>query len=192
MPRLDYGPCNFDIRHNLRLNGIYQLPFNANRLVAGWQLSAILSAASGRPFSVTDGFDQAGDQNSTPRPNVIPGCQVMVQTRLEWYNPNCFALQPAGEYGNLGRNTFTSPGLFDLDFAVLKDTKITERFSAQFRAEFFNILNHTNFAAPNVNNFVDGVGPGGVQAATISGTAGQINATIGTSRQIQFALKLLF
>jgi len=186
----DRGRCNFDAEQNLRINALVSLPFHGNRAVSGWQLSGILSAASGSPFTVTDGFDQAGLQNAIPRPNFVSGCKVMVQTVSEWYNPNCFALQPVGELGNLGRNTFSAPGLVNLDMAILKETKIRENINTQFRAEFFNMLNHPNFLGPNAANFVAAPFTGG---GTVNPVAGQISATVpNNQREIQFALKVIF
>ena len=75
------------------------------------------------------------------------------------------------------------PGLFDWDFSAVKDTKIRETTALEFRAEIFNILNHTNFNTPNLITFT----PSG-----ISPTAGAITSTSTTSRQVQFALKLLW
>ena len=185
--RLDYGRCNFDVENNLIVNAIYQFPFHGNKLVTGWELSGILTVSSGPPFTLTDGFDQAGFQNSTPRPNLIPGCNPMVRNVNEWYNPNCFAIEPVGEMGNLGRNTFTAPGLVNTDMALIKNTQIKENVSVQFRAEFFNIFNHPNFFAPMAGNFViNNIGGG-----TINPLAGTINAA-AAPRQIQLALKVLF
>ena len=82
-PRYDYGNCTFDLRHNFVGNVIYQLPFRGNRLVEGWQVSGIFTAQTGAPFSVLDGFDQAGLDNNVAdtRPNVIPGCDPYVEKR---------------------------------------------------------------------------------------------------------------
>jgi hypothetical protein len=71
-----------------------------------------------------------------------------------------------------------------MDFAVLKDTHFTERFSAQFRAELFNILNHTNFGIPALGAFTG--------SGAVASNAGTITSIVGTSRQIQFGLKFLF
>jgi outer membrane receptor protein involved in Fe transport len=185
---LDWGRCNYDINQNLQVNALYALPFKGNRVVSGWQVSGILSASSGPPFSVTAGFDQAGLQNSTPRANIVPGCQVMVRQVNEWYNPQCFTLPAVGELGNLGRNTFDGPGLFNTDFAVLKDTRIRESLAVQFRAEFFNIFNHANFFAPVTGNFTQVPFTGG---GTINPLAGTINAA-APGREIQLALKVTF
>ncbi len=184
---VDKGLCSFDIRHNLTFNALYTLPFRGNRLVEGWQVSGIESYRTGVPFSITDGFDRGLEANnfSTPRPNYVAGCDITAgQSVAHWYNPACFQLEPVGTLGNAGRNIGTAPGYTALDFAVLKSTKVTERVSAQFRAELFNILNHTNFSTPTVGAFTGSGAP--------AANAGTITAIVGTSRQIQFALKVLF
>ena len=138
------------MRHNLVANVIYQLPFHGNRLIEGWQVSGIFTAQSGSPFSISDGFDQAGLDNNvaSTRPNVVPGCNPYVRklttnpftniVEPEWLNPvdTCYTLEPAGTLGDAGRNTLVGPRNINLDFALLKNTKITERLQAQFRASF--------------------------------------------------------
>jgi hypothetical protein len=200
-PALDRGDCNFDLRHNLLVNVVYALPFRGNRLVEGWQVSGIFTAQSGSPFTVTDGFDQAGiDSNAAiPRPDEVPGCQPYLKTTTSvggiteplWFDPSCFTLEPAGTLGTLGRNTFVGPRLINLDFALLKNTKITERLQTQFRAEFFNIANRTDFGLPDGALYGGSDGAGGGTPASVP--PGVIGATLPNSqRQIQFALKLTF
>jgi Carboxypeptidase regulatory-like domain len=216
-PLYDYGDCTFDLRHNLVANVIYQLPFHGNRLIEGWQLSGIFTAQSGSPFSISDGFDQAGLVNNAEatRPDYTPGCDPYVRQKVlnpvsgivepEWLNNDgaCFTLEPAGTLGDAGRNTLIGPRFINLDFAILKNTKITERLQAQFRAEFFNLPNRTDFVAPNASVFtaVCGIGApdcvpatGGVDGgSTFGSTYGFIDGTIPNSqREIQFAVKLLF
>jgi len=193
----DRGVCFFDITHALRVNALVALPFHGNRAVEGWQLSGIVSANTGLPFNISDGIDQVGYQNSgTPRPNYVPGCQVSVGQVSEWFNPACFALEAPGTLGNTGRNTGRGPNFVDADFAVLKDTKLTEAFRMQFRAEFFNVLNHTNFALPASAVFVAGTAgqctASGAGCGNLNASAGKITSIVGTARQIQFALKLVF
>jgi hypothetical protein len=192
----DKGNCSFDIRHNLTFNAVYQLPFKGNRFVSGWQLSGIESWHTGVPFTVLsyNGRDGLGNNFATSRPNIIAGCDITAnQSRLHWYNPACFTLQAPGTLGNAGRDIGTSPSYTTLDFNVAKDTKITESKSLQFRAEFFNILNHTNFNYPTLNAFNGNPNPanGGLPGSPAP-TAGLITSIVGTSRQIQFGLKLLF
>ena len=116
----------------------------------------------------------------------VTGKQVFgagTRNATRWFNPAAFLQAPnnSGFYGNLGRDTFIGPGLATWDFSVLKDTRIRERLSLQFRAELFNLLNRANFNTPNLIVFT----PSGV-----SGTAGAITSTSTTSRQVQFGLKL--
>ncbi len=214
-PRYDYGNCSYDLRHNLVANVIYQLPFHGNRLVEGWQLSGIVTLQSGMPFSVVDGFDQAGLDNNVAdtRPDAVPGCNPYLKTRAtfggivepEWLNPvdTCFTLQPAGTLGDARRDSLVGPRYINLDFALLKNTKITERVSAQFRAEFFNLANRSDFFAPGASLFTGvcafgspGCSPaiGGADGgSTFGSTYGFIAGTIPNSqREIQFGLKLLF
>jgi hypothetical protein len=216
-PRYDYGNCTFDLRHNFVGNVIYQLPFRGNRLVEGWQVSGIFTAQTGSPFNVLDGFDQAGLDNNVAdtRPDVIPGCNPYVERRAlgptgivepQWINSSCYTLQPAGTLGNARQNQLFGPRLINLDFALLKNTKITERLQAQFRAEFFNIANRTDFLAPNGSLFTGAASPvgcapplcalatGGGDGGSLAGTTfGFIAATApNTQREIQFGLKLIF
>jgi hypothetical protein len=214
-PNLDKGNCNYDLRHNFVANIVYSLPFRGNRLVEGWQVSGIFTAQSGTPFTVTDGFDQTGlnDNAQTPRPNAVPGCDTYNETRelspsgiVEplWFNTSCFTLQPAGTLGYGLRNSLIGPRFINLDFALLKNTKITERVQAQFRAEFFNIANRTDFAAPDSALFSGSCAVGGPNCTAPPGVTtggggtptvgvGFIAATIPNSqREIQFGLKLIF
>lgn len=189
-PESDRGRCGFDVAQNFRLNALYALPFHGNRAVAGWSLSIIQNVLSGSPVYINDGFDNAGLQNADPRPNLTPNCQFLVKKVNEWYNPACLSLAPAGTLGNLPRNVISGPGYVDTDFALLKNTRITERINTQFRAEFFNLFNHPNFAQPSGSAFTQLPGTG---SGLINPTAGVISTTgINAPREIQFALKILF
>jgi len=107
----------------------------------------------------------------------------------QWVNPAAYSLEALGTLGNLGRDTAIGPGLWSFDTAVMKDTKITERLRVQFRAEFFNIFNHSNFnPPPNLGVFI--LNPGG--SASVNPTFSQLTSTSTTSRQIQFGVKFLF
>lgn len=181
---VDRGLCFFNVKHALRINAMYVLPFHGNRLVSGWQLSGIASATSGYPFSISTGYDRVGYASTgTPRPNYVSGCQVQEGTVNHWFNPACFSLQAAGTLGDVGRDTVIGPNSVDVDMALLKDTNINERFRVQFRAELFNILNHPSYGLPNASIFT---------ASGLNPTAGQITTIAGTSRQVQFGLKLIF
>ena len=186
----DRGRCLFDRPQVLKWSGVYALPFQQNIFVKGWQVSGNLTAQSGSPWNVTVGFDQAGDVVAgSERPNLIlPANQAVTGNIGDWANPAAFSLPAPGTFGNLQRDFLWGPGTVDVDFATMKETQIREKFRLQFRAEFFNILNHPNFALPNANAFVQTADGGGAPNPTF----GKITATTTSSRQIQFALKLLF
>jgi hypothetical protein len=194
---IEKGNCGFDIRHNLSINVVYKLPFKGNRLVEGWQVTGIEAFRTGVPFSVGIGYDRALLSNnfSSVRPNVIAGCDTTAnQTPQAWFNKACFTLPAAGTVGDLGKNTITSPGYVTTDFSLSKDTRIKERVTVQFRAEIFNILNHANFGIPSLNAFtaVNGLAGSPAGLPGNAANAGQITSIVGTARQIQFGLKILF
>ena len=221
-PSLDYGPAATDVRHLASINGTYDLPIgharyflpNAspllNKAVGGWSLSAIANLQSGFAFSPQLGYNPtgSGDTRNPVRPDINPAFTGNLYPKKvgEWFNPNAF-LAPVsklsstgtitgGAVGNLGRDTLTGPGLAELDLSLLKTTRLgaSERYNLQFRSEFFNILNHTNFTTPNAITYASAptLVSGIYTAPSISPTAGVITATATTSRQIQFGLKLIF
>jgi hypothetical protein len=204
-PGLDYGPAATNIRHAAALNGTWELPFSqgllanpvAKDLVGGWSLSGIATLQSGFPFSPQLGYNPTGngDTRNPVRPNRATGFSgpLYGKTVQQWFNPAAFSAPISGTFGNVGRDTLTGPGLTELDLALAKSTTIHERLRAQFRAEFFNLLNHSNFTTPNAVVYSSGPNPKTPTAAAAeSPTAGVISATATTSRQIQFGLKLLF
>jgi len=191
------GNCGYDIRHNLSVNVVYMLPFRGNRLVQGWQVSGIELWRTGVPMSVGVGYDRGLLSNafSSQRPDVIAGCDVTAgQSPAHWFNKSCFTLPAPGTVGNLGKNTVTAPGYLSTDFSLSKDTRIFERLNTQFRAEIFNIFNHANFGIPALNAFtaVGGLTGSPTGFPGNAANAGQITSIVGTSRQIQLALKFLF
>jgi len=195
----DWGPSAYNIPNSASFSGTYELPFGkgkpwangfggfGNRLVSGWQFNTIVSLASGFPFTPQIGSNQSGDGDTRnpDRPSLNPAFSgpVVLGNPNEWFNPDAFILPLAGTYGNLGRGVYSGPGLANVDASLFKSTAITERTRLQFRAEFFNLLNHANFGTPNATVFSSGA---------ISPSAGLITATATTSRQIQFGLKLIF
>jgi hypothetical protein len=186
----DHGRCLFDRPQVFRLSGVYALPFKQNILTKGWQMSGGLQVQSGSPWNVTVGFDQAGTVVAgSERPNLIlPADTLMTGNINQWANPAGFGLPAPGTLGNLQRDFLSGPGTVNLDYSVIKETQIREQLRLQFRAEFFNLLNHANFALPNAAAFVQTVNGGGAPNPTF----GKITSTTTSSRQIQFALKLLF
>ena len=220
-PQADWGPAATDVRQTASVNASYDLPFGqqkpflnhasrpVNTLIDGWTASGILTTQTGFPFSPQLGYNPPGngDTRNPIRPSWNPNFNGNLYPRTvgEYFNPNAF-VQPTvtvgstvyGTYGNVSRDSLVGPGLTEVDFSAAKTTHLTERLGLQFRAEFFNILNHTNLAIPNevVYSAAPTIGTaGGVQTVTpsaISPTAGVVTATATTSRQIQFGAKLQF
>jgi hypothetical protein len=179
---------------------VYLLPFRGNQLVTGWQASLIASLRTGQPYTVLTGFDRASIGGAaTSRPNLASGRDTnpILGTVERWYDPTAFALQAPGTFGNLARNTLTGPGLVSFDLSLAKTFKIVEKLNAQFRAEAFNLANHPNFGMP-VNTLFTGPSCAAGQTGNCDGpgipnpNAGRITSTVTTSRQFQFALKLMF
>lgn len=199
------GPCDFDVRHIVTGTFIWEIPGPksglASYLAGGWELGTIVTATSGTPFTVTTGG--GGDPLNTgfngdfsmDFPDLVAGCNP-IHGGVTYLNTNCFALAPAVPngvlVGNAGRNRFYGPGLKTVDLSAFKNIRFMERLKLQFRAEFFNILNHPNLAAPNflndANNSVAFDGSGN----PIPGSAGVLGSTSTASRQIQLGLKAIF
>jgi hypothetical protein len=200
-PHLDWGLSTYDVRNSAVINAIYELPFGRgkkfgaktngvlDKFIGGWSLSGIGTFQPGFPFTPQLGFNPSNDGNSrnAVRPSWNPAFQspVITGNPNQWFNANEFILPQAGTYGNVGRDTLVGPGMTDVDFATLKSTTLSERVTLQFRAEFFNILNHANFNTPNTVVFTSAT-------SGISPTAGVITSTSTTSRQTQFGLKLIW
>jgi hypothetical protein len=127
-------------------------------------------------------------------PTIFNKKTVITHNPRQWFNPNMFALQPVGMPGNASRNLLTGPGYADWDFNVSKNTAMPflgEQGELQLRAEFFNILNHTNFGMPTSTTVFPGTVTGGLQSSPES-TAGGITTTAADPREIQFSVKVLF
>lgn len=207
-PGMEYGNSDFDVRHHFVLSFDYQLPFgkgqaiagNAsgflNQLIGNWQLAGIVSASTGNWFTITDpnvnssNTDCAGTVGyNCSRPNVVGDPNGKPCVAGTFFNTCAFASNLVqGTYGNEGRNIVRGPGYQIWDMSVLKPFPVREQMRFEFRADFFNIWNHTNFLTGPV------------------GAAGQfepVAVELGTSqmgfpqsardpRLIQFALKFLF
>ena len=215
-PALDWGPAATDVRHIGQLNASYDLPFGHNHFflagtspivngaVSGWTLSTIATLETGFPFSPQLGYNPtgSGDSRNPVRPDINPafGGQrytsgTTAQRVAQFFHPAAFSAPAYGTVGNASRDLLTGPAYNDLDASLTKVTPLGESARLQFRAEFFNILNHTNLGTPSETVFASGPTQGTTAnqtaAVTLSPTAGVITSA-GTSRQIQFGLKLLF
>ena len=180
------GRSNFDINQRLTLSYAYDIPIaTGHRWLGGWQSFGVLTFQTGQPFTVAllsdndnsnTGFSNLG-YGANNRPNVIGDPVLSNPSAQMWFNTKAFAVSPYGTFGNAGRNILDGPGLETIDFSVVKNTRASERLNVQFRAEFFNLLNHTNFNLPD--NFLG------------SPTFGQITSA-KDPRRLQLALKFLF
>jgi hypothetical protein len=207
-PQSEKGPSTFDIRHVFTLSVFQNLPFDRlaflrpvpNAITRGWQILNITTITSGSPFSVYSGIQQTGaGAGGTDRPDLVakPDFSTSRAIREDYFglgaNNSSFFSIPinvpggtgpnGGRFGTLGRNTFRGPAFHNFDIALIKDTSFGRRGKnelgiVEFRAEFFNIFNVVNFGLP---------------ANTVRGTGfGLISRTAGSSRQIQFSLKLIY
>ncbi len=203
------GPSGFDVTHgftaslaqDLQLEKVDWLQPVSRRFTAGWELLSISTISSGLPFTIYSGVQQTGaGSGGVDRPNQIakPDLSTARKVREDYFgkgedNASFFSIPinlPGGTgpnhgyFGTLGRNTFRGPAFYDFDFSLIKDTPVGRRaaggelMDVQFRSEFFNLFNIVDFGLP---------------ANTIKGSGfGEISKTAGSSRQIQFSVKLLF
>jgi hypothetical protein len=207
-PSAEKGPSTFDVTHVFSASVIQLLPLDrlgflkplGKTLTRGWQFLNITTLTTGSPFSVYSGIQQTGaGAGGADRPDQVgtPHFSTSRPVRDDYFglgsdNPSFFGIPinvsggtgpNQGRFGTLGRNTFRGPGYHDFDFALIKDTPFGHRGGAElgtleFRAEFFNIFNIVNFGLPS--NILRGSG------------FGVISKTAGTSRQIQFSLKIIY
>jgi hypothetical protein len=220
----DYGNAAFDQRHNLVFNFIAQIPqqLGVPSIFVGWQAAAIAGFRSGFPFTVTSrvpnpsgppapsGFhdvyaepgrgllinnraDYLGSEESgafLPEPTPVEGGLILLDATR-------FAAPPTNRVGHASRNEFHGPGFWNVDFSLSRRfliPRIGERFSLQFRVEFFNVFNHTNLGNPNprLNSLEPPFGRasyGRVGTSSASPAASSLNEQ---PRRIQFALRLGF
>jgi hypothetical protein len=205
--RRDWGPSALNATHQASFSAHYELPFGkgkhfmdgagpvANKIVGGWQLNEITTLLSGFPFTPQIGLNRSGDGDTRnpDRPNLNPAFTgpVVTGNPNQWFDPNAFSVPAYGTFGNLGRGTFNGPGLTEVDLSVLKNIAVSERMNLQFRAEFFNLMNHANYASPNQTVFTN-TGTAAAPIYSVNPTAGLITSLATTPRQIQFGLKLMF
>jgi hypothetical protein len=162
------------------VSALYELPFKGNRLVSGWQLAVIVQSQSGNPINIVTSNSTVNGVANTLRPNVT-GPITIVGTVERWFDSSVFVAVPT--FGNLGRNVVNGPSFNNTDFSIIKNTKLGENIRLQLRAEFFDLFNHANFGQPG--NVVGGVAFGRIVNTRFP------TGESGSSRQIQFALKLM-
>ena len=194
----DYGYSTFNIPQRFVTSILYTLPFGkghsllnrggiVNEVFGGWQISTITTIQSGSATE-TSSWDSAGIVFSPNgnRTNCVAGANPVFDnpTAGAWYNPAAFYNTVAPEFGNCARNNLRGPRQVNIDFSTVKDFRIREGHSLQFRMEMFNAPNHVELGTPNT-------GWGSSNKAAVS-SFGQITSTRAGMRQIQFALKYNF
>jgi hypothetical protein len=197
--KLDWALSQINLNQDFTASVVYNLPFGkgqkfgsswngpVNAVFGNWELNLIEKVTSGFPVFIVDSNNTSGvnfvNANGTPlnRPNQICNPQSGNQTLGQWFNTSCFVTPPAGELGNASRTPASGPGFANTDFSAVKNFPLGFREGAQlqFRAEFFNLFNHPQFATPGSD-------------LNSPATFGVISSTVNTPRVIQFALKLLF
>jgi hypothetical protein len=227
-PNGDRGNSNFDVRHRFVWSLNYNFPKweAAGRFGSGWAISSVATLMSGHPFHVNYNFvdDYDGSGEFFPRPDVVAPVSYNYSNPSQFLDLSSFAvpctLNPAGSgfaqdcqftagvnsmhFGSLGRNSLLGPNYRNWDFSLSKTTKFGERLSILLRADFFNFLNHPNFANPFLPAFFADAAPNGIDPATgrsigflpLTATSdiGLGNPILGGGgpRSIQFAVKILF
>ncbi len=193
--RAEKGPSTFDTRHRWTSAITYHvptLPHLPYLLAAGWQLNTILTIQSGRPIPIVNSNDTSGTFNFHQRPNVVAGVSPIFSNwspSSGYLNPAAFSQPADGTFGDLGRNAIFGPGFRNLDFSATKDFRLREPLLLQFRAEFFNLFNHPNFALPQ-GSF--GTPSFGQITQTPDVAQGNPGLGGGGPRVVQFGLRLQF
>jgi hypothetical protein len=190
--QLDYGPSDFNRKHVFVLSYVWDIPApkTGNRLVKGvlgdWEVTGILTLERGFPFTVFAGKDVTQTGLNEDRGVVIGqpigSSPCHSAPCVNYLNPASFTYAPTGVQGNVGKGAIVGPGLFNWDMGAFKSIPINERFRLQFRAEFFNTLNHSNFTNTGNNYPNNSVNSGGFGTILVA----------ADPRIIQFALKVFF
>jgi hypothetical protein len=206
--QLDWALSDINLNNNFTASVIYDLPFGTgkrfgsswsgpvNTLLGNWQVTLIEKITSGFPVFIVDSDNSSGaaflngNDDSLIRPNIVAGCNPNAgpHTLTEWFNTACFTQPALGELGNANRAPVTGPDFVNTDFSVIKQFKLPwENMGLNFRAEFFNLFNHAQFATPNSTSSL-----ATPDFATLGSGFGSINATVNNPRLVQFGLKLTF
>jgi hypothetical protein len=202
--RCERGLSTFDTRHRAVTSILYDLPVGKGRkmdisnsalnaVAGGWQIGSIVTLSTGFPLTVVTGSDRSNTGAGFDRPNYNSGVNPNLDNHdpQRWFDPLAYTVQTFGTFGNVGRNTLISPSIFGWDFSTLKNFRITESQTLQFRFEAFNMPNHPNWGNPDTNagqiarDAAGNITNGG-------GNFGVITGTRGNMRNLQFALKYIF
>ena len=212
--KLDWGLSQLNLNDTFTASVLYELPVGkgkrfggnwsgaTNTLLGNWQVDVIERATSGFPLFVVDSADESGvffnyNVGTLQRPNEVgdpnkagdeggqTGCPTKIHTLQNWFNPCAFAKAPPGELGTAPRAPVYGPRFVNTDFSIIKDFRLREAMNLQFRAEFFNLLNHAQY-------YLEGYAGTGEQDINTPSSFGVVNNTVNNPRLIQFALRLDF
>ncbi len=182
------GLCDFNATDRVVASVLYQIPNTSHLkiLTNSWSISTVANYQSGNPFNPVVSSLRSGSLDANDRPDLVYGQSISVANPgpSDWFNTAAFVLNPLGTFGNVGRNILTGPRFRDVDMSLLKNFPIHEQMALQFRASCYNISNTPNFGQPG--NVV-----GTSSFGVISSTRSQAG-DFGSSREFEFALKLLF
>jgi Carboxypeptidase regulatory-like domain/TonB dependent receptor len=158
--QFDRGPSDFDHTHRFVASYVWQLPglSGTNSFVhhvfGDWEWGGIVSAQTGRPFTVLSGVNASGTGIGQDRATLVgnphgagacAAAKITTVPCVDWLNPAAFQANAPGSFGNIGKGSFRLPNSFTWDMGLTKNFLFTERWRLQFRAEFFNVFNHANF-----------------------------------------------
>ena len=172
-----FGPSDYDVRHRVTANFVWNLPLGENVIGRGWTVSGIYTRRSGRPFTVNQSGNNVGT-NMTGLPNVT-GDPIGPETVDQWFNLTAFQAVTSGTFGNEQRNRLTGPGFQNVDLTFQRQIKLGQRVSANLRWDIFNVFNTVNFGLPNRN-------------ISDAATFGTISSLSSDPRIMQLAVRLAF
>ena len=182
-----YGPSDFDIRHRLAVNYVFELPFGSNKkyatsgvgsaILGGWTWSGIYAIRSGRPFTVSQSSNNVGT-SMFGMPNVT-GSTPFPKTVDQWMTLEGFQAVPSGTFGNEQRNQYRGPRWQSFDMSLARTFRINTRFGATLRWDIFNLFNSTNLGLPNRN-------------IASPATFGTITSLAGDARIMQLSARFAF
>jgi hypothetical protein len=191
----DWALSQINLNHQLTASVIYDLPFGKGKAFGGdwsgpvnaafgnWQVTVIEKITSGFPDFLINSDNESGvafqdNASNWNRPDQVCNPNSGHHTTAEWFNTSCFAFAAPGQLGDASRAPVNGPDFVNTDFSLIKTFRMTERIGMDFRAEFFNLFNHTQLGLPNND----------INASNF----GSINYTVNNPRLMQFALKLKF
>ncbi|MFZ0885416.1 MAG: TonB-dependent receptor [Candidatus Acidiferrales bacterium] len=204
----EMGNSVLDVRSRFVGNFLWELPLGqgkrfmsgdnfAGRWLGGWQFNGIVTLQTGTPFNVTANNDGLVDGNNPVYANCIGDPYAGATRNPKLYTTTGFIINPAafsqpgpGQFGTCAPYQFYGPGIQTWDLSLFKQFRFTDRYSLQFRTEFFNAFNHPNFANPSAN--IGSPGSFGKVNNTLAPILGTDSGGPGDPREIQFALKLYF